>query len=437
MMKLLIGISSIDAALVVHEVRRHLRGCEVRYVSLLKCLSHYVSPDESASFCLPLRRCAGRQAVADGCDGVELSGHGIFDSYGPPPPHIYAACAILRKGVHDAMASFRPDAVIIFDNSSIVSRYLDAEARALGVPIYGFHVLFASDMYFFLPDGVAYPSWLRQIPLTGTSPSLRAYGVRSNGSYIARGGAAAVRRLYWKSCGERLLRLVCGYPSFTSVKQIAAKICKPFLQSVFAGCAPLTAQFDVRQRFVLVLLHHPPSSASHQQWMDLIAFSLAAVPDDCRIVLRPHPRDRNRERLPSEFLWVLRRRGVLISRPEGVPLPALLRHAHAVFTLSSSAGVEALKSGTMVFTYGKAYYTRPHMAEEVCMQDADRIRVRLASKEKIVPDPTAINALIDQLVGTYAVSIHNLPVAARRLAEMLLAAGRNAKKPEPVTLSEG
>lgn len=431
-MNVLTGISSIDAAVLVRDVRRQMKGCDVRYISLLKCFGRYVSSEEAAGFSLPLHRCKGPFPAAEIHESNEVRGHAVLGCYGRPPPHIYVACAVLRQIIREALASFRPDLVLIIDSGSIVSRYLDAEARVLGIPIFGLHVLFASDLIFLLPDGIAYPFRLRRLPLGERVPSSPAYHIRSDGSLISACNSAVGRRLYWLSAKERLLRLVCGYPTFTSAKRIAGRICKSFLPEVFAGCQPLTAEFDSHQRFVLVLLHHPHIAGSHQRWMDLIAFSLAAVPEDCRIVLRPHPCERNRERLPAELLQALRRRGVLISRPDGPPLPDLLRHAHAVLTLSSSAGIDALKSGTMVFTYGPSFYTRAHLAEEVGMQDAAPIRARLARKKKIRPDQTAVTAFTEQLIEAYGVPLHDRHAAARQIGDMLLMAGQGQSGCEPM-----
>lgn len=210
---------------------------------------------------------------------------------------------------------------------------------------------------------------------------------------------------WWLRILERALRIILRRPSFDDSAYLLNVIkSKINHREWFPKIDTLRSD---KNDFVLVALNQPsiPSSWDIPTWLELIYFSMKAIPENIPIVIRPHPNEPSLKE-PECLNEMLQNRNVSISRPgSGPELASLIDKCRAVITMNSAVGMEALLAGKPVFTLAPAFYARSGMAHAVSLSDYEYVRDIILDAKSHTPDHSVICKFTSWIINDFIVSL--------------------------------
>ena len=412
-------------------IARALPGVECRFIGQLWSSGNYVRAAGLPYRCWPWRPAPSRN------EGTALPNLSDFQLRGLRPDALPApvrcAYGTLWALIETEIDTFRPDAVVSLTAESMLGHAFDTLARRRGLPSVGLQTTFLRRALLVHAQGTAWWRALQDAPIPATGPgSAPAPGADADGPRSV--GAAQPSRwqrlrrqqMVWLARAERLLRVSIGAPCFDSVGGLVGAPGWTGRSHAGGFCDLGTPDVgdEVPDGMVLVALHRPVLQAGEPDWIDLLRFALAATPAQLPLVVRPHP-DEPGMPLPDDLALALRQRQVRVSRPgAGASLPALLRQARAMITITSAAGVQALQSGVPTVVIGPAFYARPGMAWAVDRHAPAIVRARLEAGRLPTPDPTIVRAFVQWIETSVSAALPDSPfevVPAQALAQRITA----------------
>lgn len=316
-----------------------------------------------------------------------------------PVQHAFSA---LQSLIEREMEDFKPDAVVYLTAESAMGYLMDTLARQKGIVPICLQTTFLRNSLLVHSFGRMWWKALRDMPVPpdhndrSHAPAPLPVSRLTVAERFLRGS------MMWASRAERALRAFVGAPSFDTRAGLLSSL---WVKGVgdpgyFPDIGTEDIGDDVPDDFILVALHRPVLDEGQPDWLDLLRFAMEATPENMLIVVRPHPDEPGRT-IPADLLKALRKRGVRVSRPgKGADLDGLLKKSRALLTISSAAGVQALRAGVTTFTIGPAFYAREGMAVQVDVHQPQSLRTQLSSQQ--IPDQDKVNEFIAVVREKYA-----------------------------------
>ena len=278
--------------------------------------------------------------------------------------------------VRAELASWRPDAVIMFGDERPIHRIAAAAARAAAVAVFSFeegyfrphHITFeagGNNANSPLPrDPSAYGNLPEPPPPPLIGPAFGPMGRRATLYYCAKTlgrpflGSPPHHRerdpfsegLFWARSFARKFK----------AEWIDRKVAKTLLSGKGPGffLAALQVHDDLQLR-----RHGGPWS--HSRFIPEVIASFAGhAPPSVRLVFKVHPLDRGHKDYRRSVNRAARKAGVghrVIVLETGALAP-LVRHAQGLITVNSTSGLTALMAGVPVAVLGRAFYAIPGLA---------------------------------------------------------------------------
>lgn len=333
------------------------------------------------------------------------------------------AFSVLQRQIEREMDDFKPDAVVYLTAESALGYLMDTLARQKGILSIGLQTTFLRNSLLVHPFGRSWWKALRDMPV---SPSLNDHAEHDPiPLHVPRPTTAErfVRSgLVWMSRAERALRTLVGAPSFdtragllslVSVKGVGRPGYFPDLGTQDIGD-------DVPDDFVLVALHRPVLAKGQPTWLDLLRFAIEATPEDTLLVVRPHPDEPGRP-VPERLIEALRNRGARVSRPRfGADLQALINRTRVVVTISSAAGMQALRAGVPTIAIGPALYIREGMAILADPARPELVKKMIREKSITLPDSFMANAFARWVEQDLSAAIPELSICVAPATDLAL-----------------
>ncbi len=342
----------------------------------------------------------------------------------------------LRDMLEGEVRTFQPDVALYLNAESVMGHLTSEIAAQAGIPAVGLQTLYTPHRLLVHAWGEHWCRALAAVAGGGASLLVPELAWRPGPDHTGMANQTALRtasfrlerRLRWLNRAERWGRAMLGGPSLDVAGSWRTKLAAARSHGALKELGALTGAKVLTAPIAgaaVLLLHRPVLRDRRPDWTDLVRFALQALPAHWPLVLRTHPDEAPLD-WPVALASALRDRGQiwLSQSSSGPDLAALLAPARLALTLTSSAGVHALRLGVPTLALDQAYYVGPGLAEALDLQHPQLLSQRLKQGDLPPPDAHRLSRLMADVEARWTAPCPPLSpevVPASALAEMVLA----------------